>query len=285
MNTQDIYLPPKSSSSSAVDLTVTSTGLVNSAPSSPSNRQDTFTRRRPSWGRVDAGQDPLRLPLHTFLPSAVVSDPDRITSDAERVTYTLDDPLSSPIGHPDPALGFSYGSVNSRYEIEHDDINTYSTAQPGPSSTSLIRGEMEGTREDDEARLTTNMAYTSSREDWDPYVDAERSAGSSSRSLPKAAQYTAPPSPLKKTSTAFKRVSQNLRRMSLRVVNLGGTGLESQIRLPDNDDDRLSPGKSIEDDDDFPDLNQNLPLRGRTLGFFGPTSSLRFALFRCLVHR
>jgi hypothetical protein len=84
-------------------------------------------------------------------------------------------------------------------------------------------------------------------------------------------RYSTSPSPLKKTGTAIKHVSQNLRRASVRVVNMASIGLE---RLPDDKKD---------EDDHLPDLAQTLPIRGRTLGFLGPTSKLRLACFNFLV--
>ncbi|KAJ7159969.1 hypothetical protein C8R43DRAFT_348652 [Mycena crocata] len=90
-------------------------------------------------------------------------------------------------------------------------------------------------------------------------------------------RYSTSPSPLKKTSTAIKHVSQNLRRASIRVVNMGA----GRERLPD-DKGSLSP----DDEDTLPDLalGAPLPLRGRTLGFLGPTNGLRLACFNVLVY-
>ncbi|KAJ6602707.1 Ion transport protein-domain-containing protein [Mycena vulgaris] len=84
-------------------------------------------------------------------------------------------------------------------------------------------------------------------------------------------RYSLSPSPLKKTGTAIKRVSQNLRRASVRVVNMASVGLE---RLPDDKRD---------DDEQLPVLAQTLPIRGRTLGFLGPTNPVRLLCFNLLV--
>ncbi|KAF7291112.1 hypothetical protein MIND_01254300 [Mycena indigotica] len=117
----------------------------------------------------------------------------------------------------------------------------------GPSSTVSLYGD------DDEARLT-------SRND-DPSPTRQRTV-----------RYSTSPSPLKKTGTAIKHVSQNIRRMSVRVANVASLGLE---RLPDDKTD---------DEDSIPDTSQSLPLRGRTLGFLGPTNPLRLACFNFLVY-
>jgi hypothetical protein len=68
--------------------------------------------------------------------------------------------------------------------------------------------------------------------------------------------------------------------MSLRVVNLAGSGLENQLKLRDGDDD---PGDHEEDDNDLPDLSKVIPIRGWTLFFLGPDSRLRLWLYKMLV--
>ena len=50
-------------------------------------------------------------------------------------------------------------------------------------------------------------------------------------------RYSTTPSPLKKTGTAIKSVSRNLKKMSLRVVNLANMELEGHLRLGDGDAD------------------------------------------------
>jgi len=82
----------------------------------------------------------------------------------------------------------------------------------------------------------------------------------------------------------MKSVGRNIRRMSLRVVNLANTGLEGQLRLGDSDE---KTEKLLGDDDDgppVPDLRQVMLLRGRALGVFGPDSKVRLALFKFLVY-
>ena len=50
-------------------------------------------------------------------------------------------------------------------------------------------------------------------------------------------RYSTTPSPLKKTGTVIKSVSRNLKKMSLRVVNLANMELEGRLRLGDGDAD------------------------------------------------
>ncbi|KAF8151534.1 high-affinity cell membrane calcium channel [Crassisporium funariophilum] len=119
--------------------------------------------------------------------------------------------------------------------------------------------------------------------------DPELDGGATPRTRRRTVRYSVTPSPLKRTGTAMKSVSKNLRRMSLRVVNLANTGLEGQLRLGDGEDTAKSKKSALDDDDDddgppAPDLKQVLPIRGRTLGFLGPESRIRLTLFRFLVH-
>ncbi|KAJ7058571.1 Ion transport protein-domain-containing protein [Mycena amicta] len=158
----------------------------------------------------------------------------------------------------------SWGSSDDPFEITYDPWSQ----QPQPSSmrygtppaddaSSSLAGQSAVSLygDDDEARLTST-----SREE-DPAAARRRTL-----------RYSTTPSPLKKTGTAIKHVSQNIRRMSVRVANVASVGLE---RLPDDKKD---------DDDHIPDSSQSLPLRGRTLGLLGPTSRLRLACFNFLVY-
>jgi hypothetical protein len=76
-------------------------------------------------------------------------------------------------------------------------------------------------------------------------------------------------------------MSRNLRRVSLRVVNLAGAGQDDAIRLPDDNDDQKD-----EDwiDEELPDLRMAMPIRGRTLGFLGPQSRVRLTFYHILIH-
>lgn len=139
----------------------------------------------------------------------------------------------------------------------------YSYYEAGPSGTSLIGGDDDSLnqREDDEAHLTANMAQFAGNASDDP----ERSGATPNA---KRRRYSVTPSPLKMGTT--------LKRMSLRVVNLAGTGLGEQLKLQ-GEDELDEPGPP-------PDLKEALPIRGRTLGFLGSDSRIRQGLFRFLVH-
>ncbi|KAG6899490.1 hypothetical protein C0993_009751 [Termitomyces sp. T159_Od127] len=157
---------------------------------------------------------------------------------------------------------------------------SFLTSQPGPSSASLVSPRdfdsevYDGHREDDEAHLTSNMSHNGVEYDE---TDPEQSAALTPRTRRRTIRYSVTPSPLKKTGTAIKSMSENLRRASVRVVNLASSGLESQLRLGDGEEQAT-------DEDQIPDLTKALPIRGRTLGFLGTDSKLRVALFNFLVY-
>jgi len=102
--------------------------------------------------------------------------------------------------------------------------------------------------------------------------------GSDSESHPKRISQRYPESPQRST---LKAVSRNLRRVSLRVVNLAGVQLEDRpIRLEDEPD--IPDQHRTQVQDTLQDLAHH-DLRGRSLGIFGPTSSLRRLLRRFLL--
>ncbi|KAK7696443.1 hypothetical protein QCA50_001100 [Cerrena zonata] len=272
------------SSSSAIDLTGTPSGIGSSGPPSPnlkaSEEKSSFARRRTSWGRADIVQDPLRFDL-----DSTSDNPQTSTPRQGRSGWTLsEDPFNSP---SDDDLHFTY-ETNVR-------AATY-TSQPGPSSASLIGSvynapDSDSQREDDEAHLTSNMSRMGTGAAWGQRdeMDPERSVPSS-RSGKAAGRYSISPSPLKKTGTRLMAVSRGIRRASLRVVNFAGNSLDDHVRLDDKD----GPNALLNDEDEdtrhdgeepLPDLASSLPIRGRTLGFLGPTSPLRLAMYRLLVYQ
>ncbi|KAF9484619.1 high-affinity cell membrane calcium channel [Pholiota conissans] len=301
------------SATSAIDLAGSAAGI--SAPPSPAlEPSDSTLARRRSWGSrlrdankaESSSQDPIQFDLNS--PAQVQSSPRRLAlasrSEGSVGLSMAQDPFYVPTHERSVTNPYAidadrqYGSRTAMSEV-------YSSSLVGPSLASLIgqhrdRGHFEheievddGHREDDEAHLTANMSHAGmSMEDGSSdfsNVDPEGESGATPRSRRRTLRYSVSPSPLKKTETAMKTVSKSLRRMSLRVVNLANTGLEGQLRLRD-EDDKKSPMPNDEDEDEDedgpprPDLKQALPIRGRTLGFLGPQSKTRLALFKFLVH-
>ncbi|KAK7445064.1 calcium channel protein [Stygiomarasmius scandens] len=252
----------RSSSSSAIDL---------SRSSSPSlDPTDTVARRR-SWGRVVEGQDPLRLEI----PSS---------SGREELVFN-DSPTDAHLAFQPYPNNRHYSSFEPEQDIFYHPYH-----HSGPSTASLIAEnalEMEGQREDDEARLTTNMSRNPTEREWHLAVDGDGGGDPETPATPqggntprrRTVRYSVSPSPLKRTGTAIKSMSKTLRRASLRVVNIANNGLEHQVRLAGDD------GKLEEDrDEELPDLSRTAPIRGRTLCWFGQNSKVRLKLYEWLVH-
>ncbi len=273
------------SSSSAVDLTGTPAGLINSRPTTPLS-SDSLARRRTSWGGTGGTnviQDPLRFNLPTSSPQATAG-PSRQTA------WSSEDPFYSPTEDDPPFRDYSHRTGGMRYQ---DASAIYSASQPGQSSASLISSQFresgdttDSTRDDDEAALTANMSRQDAGSGWGAGegVDPER-PGVSPRTRQRTVRYST--SPLKKTGTTLKTVSRNLRRASLRVVNFGGLGLDEHVRLDDVDErdgKREDEDEMPDEDEALPDLSKTLPIRGRTLGCLGPRSRLRLAMYKFLVY-
>ncbi len=167
--------------------------------------------------------------------------------------------------------GQASSNVVSSMNVNHD-VDTFNDAQ-------RVLDAFEDT-EDDQAHLTQNFPLTI---DTSLSHDTELRAGMSPRSRRRTKRYT-PVSPVKMTGNVVKSVSRSLHRASLRVVNLSNAGLASQVRLPDDDDEEPN------EEQDEPlqqqqEQRRNTPLRGRTLGFFGPESRVRLALNTFLLNR
>ncbi|KAF9039224.1 high-affinity cell membrane calcium channel [Panaeolus papilionaceus] len=307
MENHDKYLHQHSSSRSVPNSSSSAVNLSGIAPPpTPSlepSESSTLARRR-SWGSRlrETARTNSSSPDPSYLDSTAVTQP----SNQMESDWTGDHPLmrSPEEEHPRTA---SY-TINSarvygpRTGMDNYTARGYDTSQAGPSMTSLSlmashRGHFEheiddGHREDDEAHLTSNMSRQGGADSPSSYSsgDPENEGGQTPRSRRKTLRYSVSPSPLKKTETAMKTVSKNIRRMSLRVVNLANTGLEGQLRLNDEGETFKTRRRTTdEDDDDYdgppsPDLKRVLPIRGRTLGFLGPESKVRLWLFDFLVH-
>jgi len=282
----------QSSSSSAVDLTKTVTGLANSTPPSPTlhpvDSERSFARRRTSWAKLDVGQDPLRLSL----PSMEAGP-----STIGRRSFTLDeDPFHSP-DNPFFANNLTYDRSSVYNEV------TYApSTQDVPSTSSLIStadSDFDSTKDGDQIHLTgsdsrwqesVNAQWTNAS---DISIDSERTGGATPRTKRRTLRYDTSASPLKRTGSAFRVMSKQFRRASLRVVNLAGHGLDNSIRLSDDDHDNAeySPAQEVKEHFEEQWTEEQVfvtrklsPLRGRTLGFLGSSSTFRLRLYHLLSH-
>ena len=303
----------QSSSSSAIELIPISAtpGAPNSPALLPSpDSRNSFARRRLSWGRTDLA-DPVQFP-------PAMSDPGRpIPTD-----YDLDeDPFvaSTPRANLEDPFG---PSITTSYDAP-DPFAYPSNPHASASSTSLISTSRRGSSPssstiDDFTHLTaipstTNMNLNNKmdvatvnddqdhdHDDW--RTDSEQhilgdATPRTRRRLEQRYSANLSPSTIQRSGTAIKRLSQSLRRISWRVVNFAGPGLDNHIRLPDGGDqvdgagdERRRPSRDNDEDGDdrsvqpFADLGRKvLSLRGRTLCLFGPNSRIRRAMYDFLI--
>jgi hypothetical protein len=170
------------------------------------------------------------------------------------------------------------------------DGNNYLTTQPGPSSASLISPT---DFDDDENLRLTNGKHVQHGFGWREHNHENPETIPTPRIRKRLSKYTSTHSPLNKTGNTLRSVSRNIKRMSIRVVNLAGLGLDEHIRLADEGDEKYSThrmdGGAAEGDyehehEGLPDLRKSLLIRGRSLGFMGPTNRFRLAMYHFLLY-
>ena len=312
----------QSSSSSAIELIPTS-ATIPGTPNSPSllpspDSRDSFARRRLSWGRADSA-GPVHLPPAMNDPGPLSSRPGT-SSQSIPTAYALDDDpfvTSIPLANLDDPFR---PSITSHYD-DPDPFSYPSNPHACASSTSLIstsRRDSSPTSStvDDFTHLTATLSASNmnpnnkmdaaaanddhDHDDW--RTDSEQhilgdTTPRNRRRLEQRYSANLSPSTIQRSGTAIKRLSRGLRRVSWRVVNFAGAGLDDHIRLPDGGDqvdatgdNRHRPSPDNDDDGDdrlvqpFVDLGRNVfPLRGRSLGLFGPTSRVRQAMYDFLI--
>lgn len=233
---------------------------------------------------METTQDPLRFELPNAEPRT--STQQRTGPPVAPAGWTAhEDPFFSLAEEDSPPFdrhNFTYQSAKG---------GTYTTAQPGPSSASLISSayrssDPEVSPDDDELALTANISRPGTSSGWRLDADPERSA-STTRSK-RTVRYSTSPSPLRKAGNRLTTISHNLRRASLRVVNMAGMGIDEHVRLADVDEKMGEKEEEEEDEKDYEevvlDLSRQLPIRGRTMGFMGPTNRVRLAMYRFLIH-
>jgi hypothetical protein len=151
----------------------------------------------------------------------------------------------------------------------------YNFQQPSQSSLADFP-DQTGEIADDEQHLTSAAHLPWRGEDG---YDEEQSAG---RQVKGRRERYVGTSPLRSTmgGNALRAMSRNIRRVSVRVVDLASTGAKDQaVKLEDTQEPRVA---SRTHDEPLPNLS-GTQLRGTTLGFFGPHSRVRYAMFKFLL--
>ena len=259
-----------------------------------SSRRSSLTRRR-SWGNNKL-KEAARAESSSVHPLHLDSDANMSSRRAMGNGGGGNDPFLSNHERPIP----QYTDSDDLYSDPHIGTSSRAALMHGHFKHEI---EDDGHCEDDEAHLTSNMSRTGTdtlllEDDIsstgpktpDYNIDAEIEGGSTPRTRRRTVRYSLTPSPLKKTETAIKSVSKNLKKISLRVVNLANTELEGHLRLGDANEDGGNKRLASDDEEDSdegpppPELKKVFPIRGRALGFLGPESNIRLALFNFLVH-
>jgi hypothetical protein len=236
-------------------------------------------RKRASWGQVAPGEDPLRI-LPASVSASETSAPTTTPTPSSSKPLLLDDPFwTGPPSRADLAIApTAYPNHPGPSRMAR-----FASSQSAASAVSLISRDTDpgSVRSDDEAELTQNMSWAS------PTPDPERSR--------RTHRYSA--APLAKSGPTLQSLSRNMRRISVRVVNFAGRGVEDHVRLDEQDYD--DDEKAALGDDSFEQVPSSSasarraeeaasapafrPLRGRTLGFLSSTNPVRLAMYRMLV--
>lgn len=192
---------------------------------------------------------------------------------SRRLSWTR--PRPDEPGGPGSPTGMSFEHV---FEDDDHERDAYPEFAPHQSTTNLVQFHDHGPDgvADDEQHLT-GAAQPPWRGEEAFDEDTERSAARQ----PKG-RYP-PSSPLRSSSVggnALRAVSRNLRRVSVRVVDLASTGTKDQaVKLKDRTEESSDPPPQDEALHD----PQGTKLRGRTLAIFGPDSAIRRAMFDFLL--
>lgn len=241
----------------------TSPAFVSST-SLPTSPSQAGLSRRLSWNRGSESRPTMDHPLATtndpFAPSNHHSDFENPFDDDEeeqqragRVAHTLQQPSQT-------SLVGDFHRENLRGELADDEQRLTSSAQPFWGGV--------GTGEDE------------------PYddEDEERRAGNAIKGRRQRYVGSTPMRSASLGGSALRAMSRNLRRMSVRVVDLASSSTRDQgVKLEDNDDDLdEKPPNPRAPEEPIPD-HPSSKLRGKTLGLFGPQSRLRLAMFNFLV--
>jgi voltage-dependent calcium channel len=155
-----------------------------------------------------------------------------------------------------------------------------------PSQSSLDSPTHTPYEREDEARLT-GSTYPPWREDAFRSEQDLHIAGPSRSPRRTPKKYGGENRASAAGSAALKVMSRNLRRMSLRVVNLAGSGLDDRpVRLPEDlneaEEEPEPEPVHVEERRAQPARTR---LRGRTLIIFGPTNPIRIAMYNILLSR
>jgi len=154
-----------------------------------------------------------------------------------------------------------------------------------PSETSLV-SDFHDTRRaglaDDEQRLTSAAQPFWGVRDGEGIFDEDEERRAGDAINRRRQKYVGTPLPSASIGgSALRAVSRNLRRMSVRVVDLASSSTRDQgVKLEDDLDDKSIPSSASEET-----IPESLPssLRGRALALFSSRSRVRIAMYNFML--
>jgi hypothetical protein len=194
------------------------------------------------------------------------------------------DPLTNP-AYPASIHANQFENPFDDDEEERESAGRTAYDLQQPSETSLVADFHDSSRTglaDDEQRLTSAaQPFWGVRDGEGTYdEDEERRAGDAIKG--RRQKYVG--SPLRSASlggNALRVVSRNLRRMSVRVVDLATSGTRDQgLKLEDESDEKSIPSIANEEP-----VSSSPPskLRGKALGLFSSGSRVRKAMYNFML--
>ena len=185
----------------------------------------------------------------------------------------------------DPLTSLAYPASNPFDDDEEESSGAGRTAYnlQQPSETSLVADFHDGPRSglaDDQQRLTSAaQPFWGVRNGEGGCDDDDEERSAMNRRRRKYVRTSLPSASL--GGSALRAVSRNLRRMSIRVVDLASSGTRDQgVKLEDEDDEKSIHGS---DSEEPTPTSQQLKLRGRALGMFSSGSRVRRAMYNLML--
>ncbi|KAG9004060.1 calcium channel protein [Tulasnella sp. JGI-2019a] len=235
---------------------------VSSALESPLDIGNSGAKRRNSWHRQRGSTIDSQLfdsPLHDADGFNVPDLPQRATV----MSTFQDQPVAGPSRSPRPI----HRSYESQHSLESVQSAISATPTDGEDQMHLAPGDMQHAVR------------------WKGDTESGEVPDRRSRRLDRRAGHYGETSTPRRTMERLQSVSRNIRRVSVRVVNLAGITLEDRpIRLDDDVPEPADRGPEPSPLEAPPDTMRDR-LRGRTLGIFGSKSGIRCSMLNLLLWR
>ncbi|KAJ3560877.1 hypothetical protein NP233_g10548 [Leucocoprinus birnbaumii] len=193
-------------------------------------------------------------------------------------------PDSATVLHASPVKSLGTGDAHDenasvRYWDKVNISSVSSKTQGNPHSTVLVM--TEGLSQDENEEEKEAQGEEVSVDIMSRFRTNANPMASDKSSLPRPSlkDDNGSPPAVRPRVAPLRSTQASIRRASLRVVNLAGSALEDPMAVTDENDERETRDGVWNEQ-----LPSVLPLRGHTLGIFGPDSALRLFLYRVFTH-